>query len=64
MLIVGDNEVLKVHLLLQLSRQYDRSSVYIPSKFENHVIDVDVYDKTIEVALWDTSMLTFVSITC
>lgn len=55
MLIVGDNEVLKVHLLLQMSGEYDTRSVYIPSKFENRVIDVEVYDKTIEVALWDTS---------
>lgn len=55
MLIVGDNEVLKVHFLLQMSGDYDRNSVYIASKFENRVVDVTVYDKTIEVALWDTS---------
>lgn len=55
MLIVGDNEVLKVHFLLQMSGDYNRNSVYIASKFENRVIDVQVYDKTIEVALWDTS---------
>ena len=57
MLIVGDNEVLKVHFLLQMSGDYKRNSVYIASKFENRVIDVDVYDKTVEVALWDTSEL-------
>ena len=55
MLIVGDNEVLKVHFLLQMSGDYNRNSVYIASKFENRVVDVEVYDKTIEVALWDTS---------
>lgn len=55
MLIIGDNEVLKVHFLLQMSGDYKRNGVYIASKFENRVIDVEVYDKTIEVALWDTS---------
>ena len=59
MLIVGDNEVLKVHFLLQISGDYDRNGVYIVSKFENRVVDVEFYDKTIEVALWDTSEFIF-----
>jgi len=38
-----------------MSGDYKKNGVYIASKFENRVIDVEVYDKTIEVALWDTS---------
>lgn len=64
MLIVGDNEVLKVHFLMQMSGDYDRSSVYIASKFENRVVDVEVYDKTVEVALWDTSKFVVLITTC
>ena len=54
MLVVGDNEVLKVHFLLQMSGNYNRNG-YNSSNFENYVEDVEVYDKTIGVALWDMS---------
>ena len=60
MVIVGDNEVLKVHFLLQLIGDYDRNRVYFPSSFyDNYVTDVEFYDKTIEVALRDTSEFIF-----
>ena len=55
MLIVGDSEVLKVHFLLQISGDYKKNSMYIANKFENRVVDVEMYDKMVEVALWDTS---------
>jgi len=55
MVIVGDYEVLKVHFLMQVIGKYKKDSVYFPTKFENYVMDVDIYDKLIELALWDTS---------
>ena len=55
MVIVGDYEVLKVHFLMQVIGKYEKDSVYFPTKFENYVMDVDIYDKLIELALWDTS---------
>ena len=55
-LIVGDNNVLKVHFLSQMCGDYNRNSPYIAvNKYDNYVMDVQVYDKTIEVALWITS---------
>ena len=55
MKIVGDYEVLKVHFLLQIIGKYEKDIVYFPTKIENYVKDVDVYDKTVELSLWDTS---------
>ena len=58
MVIVGDYAVLKVHFLLQVTGQYDwykDNSRYFPILFDDYVMDVEIYDKSVELAIRDTS---------
>ena len=52
LVIVGDRSVGKTKIGLMLASK--KSEVYVPTVLENYVIDVEVDDTEVELALWDT----------
>ena len=54
LVIVGDGACGKTCLLIVFSKD-EFPEVYVPTVFENYVADIEVDDKTVELALWDTA---------
>ncbi|XP_059188521.1 rho-related GTP-binding protein RhoA-B-like [Centropristis striata] len=54
LLIVGDRDCDKTCLLIVFSKD-QFPEVYVPTRFENYVADIEVDGKQVELALWDTS---------
>ncbi|CAL8107574.1 unnamed protein product [Calicophoron daubneyi] len=54
LVIVGDGACGKTCLLIVFSKD-QFPEVYVPTVFENYVADIDVDDKRVELALWDTA---------
>ena len=54
LVIVGDGACGKTCLLIVFSKD-QFPEVYVPTVFENYVADIEVDDKTVELALWDTA---------
>ncbi|KAF8566215.1 hypothetical protein P879_06755 [Paragonimus westermani] len=54
LVIVGDGACGKTCLLIVFSKD-QFPDLYIPTVFESYVADVDIGDKRVELALWDTA---------
>ena len=54
LVIVGDGACGKTCLLIVFSKD-QFPEVYVPTVFENYVADIEVDNKTVELALWDTA---------
>ncbi|KAK7499605.1 hypothetical protein BaRGS_00009257 [Batillaria attramentaria] len=54
LVIVGDGACGKTCLLIVFSKD-QFPEVYVPTVFENYVADIEVDDKQVELALWDTA---------
>ena len=54
LVIVGDGACGKTCLLIVFSRD-QFPEVYVPTVFENYVADIEVDNKLVELALWDTA---------
>ncbi|KAI3387774.1 hypothetical protein SNEBB_007115 [Seison nebaliae] len=54
LVIVGDGACGKTCLLIVFSKN-QFPEVYVPTVFENYVADIQVDDKQVELALWDTA---------
>jgi len=54
LVIVGDGACGKTCLLIVFSKK-EFPAVYVPTVFENYVADVEVDNKKVELALWDTA---------
>ncbi|KAG8775410.1 GTP-binding protein Rho1, partial [Ceratobasidium sp. 428] len=54
LVIVGDAACGKTCLLVVCSKG-TFAEIYVPTIFENYVVDVEVDDKCVELALWDTA---------
>ncbi|TPP61189.1 Rho gtp-binding protein rhoc [Fasciola gigantica] len=54
LVIVGDGACGKTCLLIVFSKD-QFPEVYVPTVFENYVADIDIDDKRVELALWDTA---------
>ena len=53
--MVGDVNVLKVHFLLQTDGLYKRDHANSYSLYmENHQVDLNVYDKVVNVVVWNS----------
>ena len=53
LVIVGDGACGKTCLLIVFSKD-QFPEVYVPTVFENYVADIEVDNKQVELALWDT----------
>ena len=54
LVIVGDGACGKTCLLIVFSKD-QFPEVYVPTVFENYVADIEVDNKQVELALWDTA---------
>merc|ERR1711992_257486 len=54
LVIVGDGACGKTCLLIVFSKD-EFPEVYVPTVFENYVADIEVDNKQVELALWDTA---------
>uniref|UniRef100_A0A915P2L9 Uncharacterized protein n=1 Tax=Meloidogyne floridensis TaxID=298350 RepID=A0A915P2L9_9BILA len=54
LVIVGDGACGKTCLLIVFSKD-DFPEVYVPTVFENYVADIEVDQRQVELALWDTA---------
>jgi len=54
LVIVGDGACGKTCLLIVFSKD-EFPEVYVPTVFENYVADIEVENKQVELALWDTA---------
>ncbi len=54
LVIVGDGECGKTCLLIVFSRD-EFPEVYVPTVFETYVADIEVDNRQVELALWDTA---------
>merc|ERR1711936_378972 len=54
LVIVGDGTCGKTCLLIVFSKD-EFPEVYVPTVFENYVADIEVDQKSVELALWDTA---------
>jgi len=54
LVIVGDGACGKTCLLIVFSKD-EFPEVYVPTVFENYVADIEVDQKQVELALWDTA---------
>ncbi|KII75019.1 Transforming protein RhoA [Thelohanellus kitauei] len=54
LVIVGDGACGKTCLLIVFSKD-QFPEVYVPTVFENYVADIQIDDKQVELALWDTA---------
>ena len=54
LVIVGDGECGKTCLLIVFSRD-EFPEVYVPTVFETYVASIDVDNRQVELALWDTA---------
>jgi len=54
LVIVGDGACGKTCLLIVFSKD-EFPEVYVPTVFENYVADIEVDQKSVELALWDTA---------
>jgi len=54
LVIVGDGACGKTCLLIVFSKD-EFPEVYVPTVFENYVADIEVEQKQVELALWDTA---------
>lgn len=54
LVIVGDGACGKTCLLIVFSKD-QFPEIYVPTVFENYVADIDVDNKQVELALWDTA---------
>jgi len=54
LVIVGDGACGKTCLLIVFSKD-QFPEVYVPTVFENYVADIDLDNKQVELALWDTA---------
>jgi len=54
LVIVGDGACGKTCLLIVFSKD-EFPEVYVPTVFENYVADIDIDNKQVELALWDTA---------
>ncbi|CAD7669266.1 unnamed protein product [Nyctereutes procyonoides] len=54
LVIVGDGACGKTCLLLIFSKD-QFPEVYVPTVFENYIVDIEVDGKQVELALWDTA---------
>ena len=54
LVIVGDGACGKTCLLIVFSKD-EFPEVYVPTVFENYVADIQIEDKSVELALWDTA---------
>merc|ERR1712071_545729 len=54
LVIVGDGACGKTCLLIVFSKD-EFPEVYVPTVFENYVADIEVENKSVELALWDTA---------
>ncbi|CAH8523176.1 unnamed protein product [Heterobilharzia americana] len=54
LVIVGDGACGKTCLLIVFSKD-QFPEVYVPTVFENYVADIEIDNKQIELALWDTA---------
>ena len=54
LVIVGDGACGKTCLLIVFSKD-QFPEVYVPTVFENYVADIEVDNKKVELALWDTA---------
>ncbi|MEE6513023.1 hypothetical protein FKM82_020443 [Ascaphus truei] len=52
--IVGDEACGKTCLLIVFSKD-EFPEVYVPTVFENYVADIEVDNRQVELALWDTA---------
>ncbi|KAJ7504736.1 small GTPase-binding protein [Mycena galericulata] len=55
LVIVGDGACGKAYLSLDRLSKGTFPEVYVPTVFENYVADVEVDNKHVELALWDTA---------
>ena len=56
LVIVGDGECGKTCLLIVFSRdEFPDPDHYIPTVFETYVAGIDVDNRQVELALWDTA---------
>lgn len=54
LVVVGDGACGKTCLLIVFSKD-EFPEVYVPTVFENYVADIEVDNKQVELALWDTA---------
>ena len=54
LVIVGDGACGKTCLLIVFSKD-QFPEIYVPTVFENYVADIEVDDRCVELALWDTA---------
>ena len=54
LVVVGDGACGKTSLLIVLSKD-EFPEIYVPTVFENNVLDIEVDGKQVELALWDTA---------
>jgi len=54
LVIIGDGACGKTCLLIVFSKD-EFPEVYVPTVFENYVADIEVDNKQVELALWDTA---------
>ena len=57
LVVVGDGACGKTCLLIVFSKD-EFPEVYVPTVFENYVADIEIDQKQIELALWDTAGMT------
>ena len=60
LVIVGDGACGKTCLLIVFSKD-QFPEVYVPTVFENYVADIEVDNKQVELALWDTAGTLYIS---
>lgn len=54
LVIVGDGACGKTCLLIVFSKD-QFPEIYVPTVFENYVADIEIDDRVVELALWDTA---------
>ena len=57
--IVGDSDVLKTHFLMQTAGLYQRERAGTSFYMQDYLLDLELYDKAVDVAIWNTCKFTF-----